>query len=97
MAAWVLTLSMAWIDLYSYFQGVIWAAWGIAPDNLSKAVGLLGLFCLIPALAHVIVVPRYRRMYPGLVLLRSRWLLLGVYLTTPAFAFLCHMNTAGGS
>jgi hypothetical protein len=96
-AAWMLILSMTWTDLYSYFQGVIWAGWGIAPANLSKGFGLAGLFLLTPVFTHVIVVPRYRRMYPGLAVLRRKWPLLVIYLTTPVFAFLWHMNTAGGS
>jgi len=96
-AAWVLIVSMTWTDLYSYFQGVVQAAWAIVPGNLSKGVGLFGLFILCPAFAHLVVVPRYRRMYPGLAALRSRWRLLAVYLLTPVYVFLWHMNTGGGS
>jgi len=51
--------------------------------------GLFGFLVLSPAITLTAVLPRYREMYPGLAVLRSKVWLLAVYATTQVLVILC--------
>jgi hypothetical protein len=76
VVAWQLILSVTWANLYSYFLGISWAASGVVPGSLSVGAGMLGFLLLGPTVTFFVVVPKYGRMYPGVLLLRSKWRLM---------------------
>lgn len=41
ITAWLMTLDVTWSNLYSYFLGIVWSAWGIIPTNsmIMTAIG----------------------------------------------------------
>jgi hypothetical protein len=70
--AWMITLGITWVNLNLFFQGIMWAAWRIIPNDLMITTGLLGFSLLCPAVTYFVVMPRYREVYPDLPFFRSR-------------------------
>jgi len=82
IAAWILVLNITYMNLYSYFLGIVWSVWGTVPGGLLVAGGFVGLFALAPSVSHFVLIPRYRRTYPGAALFQGRWRLGLLYVCT---------------
>ncbi len=94
ITAWLMTVDVTWANLYSYFLGIVWSAWGITPTSPMIMFGMLGVFVLSPAFVYFVVVPKYRATYPGLPSLGRKWQFLGIYaVTTTLFMLFVLMTT----
>lgn len=91
VVAWVFVVDVTFGNYYSYIQGLLWfsgfdyLAAGL--NDFFVSFGMLLLFLVGPVLAHSVVVPKYREVYPDSSLLRNKLKLLITYVVVQVCVF----------
>jgi len=76
LTAWVFALALVWGRVFGYLGGAEF----IPMSSMWMGLNMLIILFFIPVFGYVVVLPRYREMYPDLNLLRSKILFVIVFI-----------------
>jgi len=89
--AWMIVVDVTIANYYSYMQGLIWySGFDYLAAGLNDAfvsLGMLLVFLVSPVLAHFVVLPKYREVYPDSTFIRSKIKLIATYAVIQALFF----------
>jgi hypothetical protein len=83
LTAWLFILILVYGKIYSYLGG----AGYIPMSSILTGINMLIILIFIPIITYKVVLPRYKEMYPDQNFLRSKTLLISVYILTMILNF----------
>jgi len=93
VVAWMYVVGVTWLNIYTYSLGLAWAS-GIpiesSPHVLHEfltGLGMLSFFFFPLIFTYLVVIPKYREMYPDSTFLKSKVQFIITYIITQITLF----------